>query len=243
MYAQVEKPKKSKSRAVANSVAQKKSNVKQGFGFVDNRPESIAQRKMQSIINSGFHDPIQLMKKWTGGGGFENIEEPPVGGADKTQWLKYMYEGEELYINCTDMASFEHWADIVDIEGSDVGSDEEFEAAEEKSQEDEFPDFKVGEVTSITTIKESSSDHQYVIVMVKGGGNIKMHYGSGGGLYDKSDDIDNQHGIPVTSYSVPSGLTGDTVTQVFESTKETIGSKFTGGNCGACAAELVGKLG
>ena len=37
MYAQVEKPKENKSRAVANSVAQKKSNVKQGFGFVDNR--------------------------------------------------------------------------------------------------------------------------------------------------------------------------------------------------------------
>lgn len=37
MYAQVEKPKENKGRAVANSVAQKKSNVKQGFGFVDNR--------------------------------------------------------------------------------------------------------------------------------------------------------------------------------------------------------------
>jgi hypothetical protein len=40
MYEQVEKPKENKSRAVANSVAQRKSKVKQGFGFVDNRPES-----------------------------------------------------------------------------------------------------------------------------------------------------------------------------------------------------------
>jgi hypothetical protein len=38
MYAQVEKPKENIGKAVANSVAQKKSNVKQGFGFVDNRP-------------------------------------------------------------------------------------------------------------------------------------------------------------------------------------------------------------
>jgi len=37
MYAQKEKPKENKSRAVANSVGQKKSNVKQGFGFIDNR--------------------------------------------------------------------------------------------------------------------------------------------------------------------------------------------------------------
>lgn len=48
MYVQKEKPKENKSRAVANSVGQKKSNVKQGFEFVDNRPEVIAQRKLQA---------------------------------------------------------------------------------------------------------------------------------------------------------------------------------------------------
>ncbi|MFT6845797.1 MAG: hypothetical protein ACJAUV_001996 [Flavobacteriales bacterium] len=54
MYAQVEKPKENKSRAVANSVAQKKSNGNQGFGFVDNRPKiselSMLQKKMKSKI-------------------------------------------------------------------------------------------------------------------------------------------------------------------------------------------------
>ena len=49
MYAQVEKPKENKSRAVANSVTQKKGNVKQGFGFVDNRPEVVVQRKLQEM--------------------------------------------------------------------------------------------------------------------------------------------------------------------------------------------------
>jgi hypothetical protein len=43
MYEQVEKPKENKSRAVANSVAQKKSNIKQGFGFVDNRQLNTSQ--------------------------------------------------------------------------------------------------------------------------------------------------------------------------------------------------------
>ncbi|GAA80816.1 hypothetical protein [Pseudoalteromonas sp. BSi20495] len=53
MYAQLEKSKENKNRAIANSVAQKKSNGKQGFGFVDNRPQTIVQRKLQKMaINS-----------------------------------------------------------------------------------------------------------------------------------------------------------------------------------------------
>jgi len=51
MYAQVEKSKENKSRAIAKSLAQKKSNVKQGFGFIDNRPNTITQRKLQEVIN------------------------------------------------------------------------------------------------------------------------------------------------------------------------------------------------
>lgn len=38
------KPKENKSRAVANTVTQKQSNVKQGFGFVDNRSKTVLQR-------------------------------------------------------------------------------------------------------------------------------------------------------------------------------------------------------
>ena len=38
--------------AVANSVAPKKSNVKQGFGFIDNRPEAVAQRKLQVLTSN-----------------------------------------------------------------------------------------------------------------------------------------------------------------------------------------------
>ena len=40
MYAQVEKSKENKSRAVANSVGQRENRGQQGFGLVDNRPES-----------------------------------------------------------------------------------------------------------------------------------------------------------------------------------------------------------
>ena len=58
MYAQVEKSKENsfptkrqKSRSIANSVAQKKGN-NQGFEFVDNRPETVAQRKLQELANN-----------------------------------------------------------------------------------------------------------------------------------------------------------------------------------------------
>ncbi len=52
MYEQVEKP-KGKSKEVANSVVQKKSNVKQGLGFVDNRPKSV--QGLLSVRGSNFY--------------------------------------------------------------------------------------------------------------------------------------------------------------------------------------------
>ena len=50
MYEEVEKPKENKGRAVAHSVAQKKGNAKQGFGFVDNRSESDRFSNLQMNI-------------------------------------------------------------------------------------------------------------------------------------------------------------------------------------------------
>jgi len=68
MYAQVEKPKENKGRAIANSVGQKKSHVKQGFGFVDNRTEiqmhqhlqRTASRHSSTSNSSSTNQPIQL---------------------------------------------------------------------------------------------------------------------------------------------------------------------------------------
>lgn len=44
MYAQIEKPKENKIRAVANSVLPKR-----GLGLVGNRPHNITQRKLQDM--------------------------------------------------------------------------------------------------------------------------------------------------------------------------------------------------
>ncbi|MBP1638833.1 MAG: hypothetical protein H6Q17_416 [Bacteroidetes bacterium] len=51
------KPEGNKSRSVANSVAQKQNAQKQnsgrqGFEFVDNRPEAVEQRKLQEMVNT-----------------------------------------------------------------------------------------------------------------------------------------------------------------------------------------------
>jgi hypothetical protein len=52
MYEYAEKTKKNKSRAVANSVSQKQSRAESTFQLVDNRPEAIAQRKLQEMANN-----------------------------------------------------------------------------------------------------------------------------------------------------------------------------------------------
>ena len=52
MYAQVGKPKENKSQSVANAVSQKQNRSVSTFQFVDNRPEAIAQRKLQEITNN-----------------------------------------------------------------------------------------------------------------------------------------------------------------------------------------------
>lgn len=46
-------------RAITNTEVQKKSNGKQNFGFVDNRPEAVVQKKLEGLVS---HDPriIQL---------------------------------------------------------------------------------------------------------------------------------------------------------------------------------------
>lgn len=56
MYEQLEKPKENKSKAVAASVVQKKGNAKQGFGFVDNRPD----RKKLLIASGGVLQAVKI---------------------------------------------------------------------------------------------------------------------------------------------------------------------------------------
>ena len=69
MYTKARKTKKDKSKAVANSITQEKSSSKSVFQFVDNRPESVAQQKLQEMANihsSQQQQPIQKKEHETG---------------------------------------------------------------------------------------------------------------------------------------------------------------------------------
>ena len=52
MHARVDKSKENKSQAVDNSENQKRGSGGQGFAFVDNRPEAIAQRRLQEMADN-----------------------------------------------------------------------------------------------------------------------------------------------------------------------------------------------
>jgi len=58
MYEQVEKPKENINRATADTVAQKKSRSNSAFQLIDNRPETVVQRKLQEITNNSSHNGL-----------------------------------------------------------------------------------------------------------------------------------------------------------------------------------------
>ncbi len=100
MYTQGETTRENKSRAVANSVVQKKSDGKQGFGFVDNRPEAITQRKLQELVShrpqtkqtaqleaiADKHSTIYKRKKETG---------PIISKAVKLSTVQRVFKGDK----------------------------------------------------------------------------------------------------------------------------------------------------
>jgi len=93
MYERVEKPKENKSRAVANSVAQKKSKKQQGFGFVDNREKTIMQMHLEngSRIYEGLGS--QIIQRGCG------MSQEAEGETTKTaiEKLKEEYDKQRYY--------------------------------------------------------------------------------------------------------------------------------------------------
>ena len=62
MNTHADKTQQNKSQVVANSLPKQKSGDKSTFLFVDNRPEAIAQRKLQESINNS--PPVQQLKAY-----------------------------------------------------------------------------------------------------------------------------------------------------------------------------------
>jgi hypothetical protein len=108
MPEQLKKPKENKSKAVASSAAQKKSNVKQGFGFMDNRPASIVQ-KIQTLNHNSPSQPVQKKESNTGLSdnlktGIEKFPGYSMGDvnvnydSDKRALLNANAQGTDIYI-------------------------------------------------------------------------------------------------------------------------------------------------
>jgi len=54
MKTHADKTQENKSQSVANEDSQKQSGSESAFRFVDNRPEAVAQRKLQDIANNSL---------------------------------------------------------------------------------------------------------------------------------------------------------------------------------------------
>jgi hypothetical protein len=91
MYAQVDKPKENKSRAVANSVAQKKSNVKQGFGLVDNRLESKEIIQLQKVFTESVQC-VPVKKKAESKNKTNGAKKALAGGVKKPKKAPNFYK-------------------------------------------------------------------------------------------------------------------------------------------------------
>ena len=63
MNTHADKKRETKSRAAANSLTKQESNGKATFQFVDNRPEAIAQRKLQEMANYYLSNKQQAIPK------------------------------------------------------------------------------------------------------------------------------------------------------------------------------------
>ncbi|MBQ4845278.1 hypothetical protein [Pseudoalteromonas sp. MMG005] len=89
MYERVEKSKEKKSRAAANSVAQNKSKGKLGFGFVDNRPVAIVQRKLNDALMKSNKDKVYQRTILTEATNFEGEDILTMeGGREKAAELE-----------------------------------------------------------------------------------------------------------------------------------------------------------
>jgi hypothetical protein len=99
MYVQVEITKENKSRAGGNSVAQKQGNAKQCIGFMDNRYEAVAQRKMQTHANNLIiNNPIQKAG-WQIVDSRESKEAQDIvtGNVDRSRAAGRVLDGHTVY--------------------------------------------------------------------------------------------------------------------------------------------------
>lgn len=129
MYAQEKKAKENKIRPVANSIGQKKTNVNQGFGFVDKRPEAFVG---QNYLNTGLSSSYKGDKSKIAGGkpkifwGEEHASI--VDGHHRTIWS--FYHGDDIDFQ---MAGFGSQSNFGEMKYADAP--EPIKVTEDKKEE------------------------------------------------------------------------------------------------------------
>ncbi len=109
MYAQVEKSKENKNRAVANSVSQNKSGGKQDFGFVDNRKQSVAQRAVKNGTMTG--STVTIQRTDVNGTQVYNDMNYPVWKTSGVKWHLTMKDKKRWHITKKDR-SMSYWFEV-----------------------------------------------------------------------------------------------------------------------------------
>lgn len=84
MHKQVEKTPDSKIQSAANAVAQKKNNGTDSKVIVDNRPESVLQRKIEDATSNSEKNVAQLHPKKASGTGMSR-KDPGHGNVKSKQ--------------------------------------------------------------------------------------------------------------------------------------------------------------
>ncbi|MBW2663245.1 MAG: hypothetical protein JRD93_14945 [Deltaproteobacteria bacterium] len=101
MYAKVENPKENKSRAVANSVAQKKNEEKTNTRFVDNRSEVKVQNSLQLMMQKIIQrNGVPSTDERTKSAQVGDRHDPPHPYMDLGGWYKTLMSGRisDLYL-------------------------------------------------------------------------------------------------------------------------------------------------
>lgn len=196
----------------------------------------VAQREKEYVVDSGTGSLHELS---------DDDETSRVG------WLFYGLDTDFVWVRKENREGFERQYPSAKLFTS-IASDEELEKpkVEKKENKDakldeETPDVPFDErlVLTIHTRQESKGDHQYVIVCIAGGENLKIELGSGGHSMAKSRDISPTFGTPVNEYAPNSGLTAGAVVQRFKHLESTVKFDFTDYNCVRYAGDFVSTLG
>jgi hypothetical protein len=88
MYDRVNKPKENKARAVTDSTVPANSNVKQGFGFVDNRPKNKVASKLQKNEKEAVSGTGDCLKSCSGNMGEKISQFKMIANPDNLKWQK-----------------------------------------------------------------------------------------------------------------------------------------------------------